>query len=244
MEFIFDNLLYHAARESRLRNLFRHLDPAAVAGKRILEVGCGTGELGQALVDAGSHVVSLDARAEYIEEISRRAPGRPAYVMDLDQWDPAPLGPFDAVFCFGLLYHLSAPAEFLTACTRAAPIVYLETVVTDSAESVCPLVVEEGPDQAWSGQGCRPSPEWLHQFFNRLDFQVQDISTAEANWGGPVPSVFDWSPLDDGRWQRDGALLRKMLICERRCRGQHLTALTDHALPPGGEPSRNRRFSG
>src|SRR2546423_14535674 len=79
MQFIFDNAHYGAARESRLRNLFRHLDPRSIAGKRVLEVGCGTGELGQAFVDAGGHVVSVDARAEYIEEIGRRTPGRVAY---------------------------------------------------------------------------------------------------------------------------------------------------------------------
>jgi SAM-dependent methyltransferase len=215
MPFIFDNALYQAARESRLRNLFRHLEPEWFAGKRILELGCGTGELGAALVDEGAHVVSIDARAEYVEELSRRAPGRQAYAMDLEHWDPKPLGAFDAVFCFGLLYHLSVPERFLAACARCAPRFYLETVVTDSADPICPLVPEDGPDDAWSGIGCRPSPAWLNQSLANLGFQVQDISDSEANWAGRAPSVFDWEPLNDGQWQRDGALLRKMLICRK-----------------------------
>lgn len=213
MEFIFDNALYGAARESRLRNLFRHFDVRSLDGKRILEVGCGTGELGQAFVNAGCQVVSVDAKAEYIEELTRRYPGRTAYVMDLDRPNLEPFGRFDALFCFGLLYHLSAPSEFLAACAATAPVLFLETVVADSAEPICPLISEEGPDQAWSGTGCRPSPAWIHQRLSTLGFKVRDISTAEANWNGTSPSVFDWTALDNGEWQRNGALLRKMFIC-------------------------------
>jgi SAM-dependent methyltransferase len=216
MEYIFDNALYHAARESRLRNLFRHVDAGALACKRILELGCGTGELGQAFVEAGCEVVSIDARSEYIQELRSRFPGRLAYVMDLEHWNPPALGRFHVVVCFGLLYHLATPREFLAACALAAPQLFLETAVTDSDEVVCPIIAEEGADQACSGKGCRPSPAWLMQSLSSLGYEVQDISTAEANWGGTVPSVFDWKPLDDGQWQRDGAMLRKMLICTRR----------------------------
>jgi SAM-dependent methyltransferase len=215
MEFIFDEPVYQLARESRLRNLFLQVDPRSLSGQRMLELGCGTGELGQAFVEAGCHVVSVDCRREYIDEVSRRFPGRQAHVIDLENWDFALLGKFDVVLCFGVLYHLSAPAKFLAACADIAPKLYLETVTTDSAAAICPLVTEEGPDQAWSGRGCRPSPAWLDLTLRELGFEVQDISTGGANWGGSVPSVFDWAPLDDHLWQRDGASLRKMLICTR-----------------------------
>ena len=215
MQFIFDNALYQIARRSRLRNLFDHLDAQALAGKRILELGCGTGELGQAFVEAGCNVVSVDCRTEYIQEVFRRFPGRPAHVMDLENWDSTTLGQFDAVLCFGLLYHLSKPAEFLAGCARVAPALYLETAVSDSEAPVCPLVPETGPDQAGSGQGCRPSPAWLNRTLVGLGFEVRDISAREANWGGTAPSIFDWAPLNDGQWQRNGAMLRKMLICNR-----------------------------
>jgi SAM-dependent methyltransferase len=213
MAFIFDNELYRAATKSRLRNLFCHLDVPSLARKRVLELGCGTGELGQAFVEAGCHVVRVDARAEYIEELNRRFPGCPAHVVDVENWDPTSLGRFDVVLCFGLLYHISTPADLLSACARVAPQLFLETAVSDFDGPVCPIVPEQGPDQAWSGKGCRPSPAWLEQVLSGLGFSVQDISTREANWGGSVPSVSDWMPLNDGQWLRNGAILRKMLIC-------------------------------
>jgi hypothetical protein len=47
-------------------------------------------------------------------------------------------------------------------------------------------------------------------------FDVRDISSGAANWGGGAPSVFDWTPLNDSAWMRDGAFLRKMLLCARK----------------------------
>ena len=213
--FIFDHPLYVAARQSRLRNLFQHLDVRRLSGKRILEPGCGTGELGQSFVDAGCNVVSVDARPEYVEEVHRRFPDREAYVMDLEHCDPTPLGSFDAVFCFGLLYHLSTPGEFLAACGRIAPELFLETVVSDSDKPDCPLLFEEGPDQAVSGRGCRPSPSWIREVLGGMGFVVNDISSGGANWSGDSPSVFDWTARNDGTWMRDGALIRKMFLCSR-----------------------------
>ena len=215
MEFIFDHPLYQAARESRLRNLWRHLDVRGLAGKRILELGCGTGELGQAFVEAGCRVVSIDGRQEYVEELRRRYAGREASTLDVEHWDPSRLGSFDAVLCFGLLYHLSKPQEFLTACSMVAPELYLETVVSDSDAPICPVVTEEGPDQAFSGRGCRPSPAWLATVLQGLGYSVCDISSEDSNWMGACPSVFNWKPRNNGEWMRDGSLLRKMLVCRR-----------------------------
>src|SRR5262245_40091555 len=129
---IFDSPVYVEARQARLRNLFAHIDSAALAGRRVLELGCGTGELGQALVERGATVVSVDARQAFIAKLRARYPDRQAHVADLETWDPSGLGRFDAILCFGLLYHLAMPADLLAACTRASDTLYLETVVVDS----------------------------------------------------------------------------------------------------------------
>ena len=212
---IFDSAVYVEARQARLRNLFAHMDPTRLAGARVLELGCGTGELGQAFVERGALVVSLDARPDHIAELRRRYPDREAHVADLEAWDPTAMGSFDAILCFGLLYHLSTPAAFLAACTRAADTLYLETVVLDSSEPIWLPVDEEGDDQAFSSRGCRPSPSWITDELTRHGFSTCDISTGAANWGPPAPSVFDWHTQDTGSWMRDGSLLRRMIIARR-----------------------------
>lgn len=215
---IFDSPVYVEARRARLRNLFAHLDAAALAGRRILELGCGTGELGQAFVERGAIVVSVDARPAYIAELRARYPGREAHVADLETMDPSALGRFDAVLCFGLLYHLATPGEFLAACTRAADTLYLESVVLDASAPICPAADEAGEDQAFSSRGCRPSPSWIRYTLARQGFAVADISGVSANWGGAAPSIFDWEIGDTGSWMRDGCWLRKMFVCTREAR--------------------------
>lgn len=212
---IFDAPVYVEARQARLRNLFAHVNPASFTGKRVLELGCGTGELGQVLVECGATLVSVDARHAHIVELRSRYPNRQAHVADLETWDPAKLGRFDAVLCFGLLYHLSKPADFLGACTRAADTLYLETVVLDSSDSTCQSAEETGDDQAFSGRGCRPSPSWITNTLAHYGFSARDISTAAANWGGSAPSIFDWPVQDSGTSRRGESLLRKMFICSR-----------------------------
>jgi len=212
---IFDAPVYVEARQARLRNLFAYVDPASLAGKRVLELGCGTGELGQAFVERGATVVSVDARQSHITELRSRYPDRQAHVADLEEWDPGTLGRFDAVLCFGLLYHLAAPADLLAACTRAADSLYLETVVLDSSESTWQPADEAGDDQAFSSRGCRPSPSWITDTLSRHGFSACDISAAAANWGPPVPSIFDWQIEDSGTCKRGESFLRKMFVCSR-----------------------------
>jgi cyclopropane fatty-acyl-phospholipid synthase-like methyltransferase len=215
---IFDGPVYVEARQARLRNLFAHIDPAGLAGKRVLELGCGTGELGQAFVEHGATVVSVDARQAHIAELRARYPGREAHVADLEAWDPGTLGRFDAILCFGVLYHLATPMDFLAACTRASDTLYLETVVVDSSKPTCLPADEAGDDQAFSRRGCRPSPSWITDTLARQGFSVRDISGAAANWGGASPSVFDWRIEESGTWMRGGCLLRKMFVCTREGR--------------------------
>jgi SAM-dependent methyltransferase len=215
---IFDSPVYVEAREARLRNLFAHVDPRGLAGRSVLELGCGTGELGQAFVEHGASVVSVDARPTFVAELRARYPGRLAHVGDLETMDLAALGRFDAILCFGLLYHLATPGEFLAACARVTDTLYLESVVLDSSAAACPIAHEAGEDQAFSLRGCRPSAAWIRETLAGHGFDVTDISGAAANWAGVAPSVFDWEIAETGSWMRGGYWLRRMFVCTRQAR--------------------------
>jgi len=171
------------------------------------------------IFDAPVYVEARQARLRnlfaHVDPAGLRGPGPEAHAADLESWDPGALGRFDAVLCFGLLYHLSAPARFLAACARIAPMLYLETVALDAGQAVCLTVDEAGDDQAFSTRGCRPSPSWITDTLAREGFSTRDISSAAANWGPPAPSIFDWTIEDSGSWMRGGALLRRMFIARR-----------------------------
>ena len=213
---VLDEPLYVEAGIRRICNLQAHFDIQSLRGLRVLETGCGTGRLGEVFETAGCRVVSIDAREEFIEILRKRYPGREAAVVDLDHWDPAPLGRFDAVLCFGTLYHLAAPESFLIECTRLTDVILLETIVLDSPWLRCLYESDHEPGGSFSGIGCRPSPAWIIGLMERHGFSVQDISSPLANWGGEYPSVYDWEPQHNGQWRHGNTFLRKMWVCRRR----------------------------
>jgi hypothetical protein len=202
---VFSSDRYAEANAARITNLLNHFPANWFQGKSVLEVGCGEGDLGQYLVRLGSHVVSCDSRASNIRRLKRKYPDRETFIINLDR-DSLPAG-YDATLCFGVLYHLLNPEWFLSQLST--PMIFLESVVTDSQESVCPLVDEDTSkiDAASSGRGSRPSPVWI--IAHLPHYKLEEISTATANWS---TSVFDWTPRNDGHWKRGEKDIRKMWI--------------------------------
>ncbi len=91
----------------------RGLDP----GARVLDMGCGHGELARALARQGHHgdYVGLDASDALLELARRENPHPAATFLPADladpAWSQALQGPFDRIFAFAVLHHL--PGERL-----------------------------------------------------------------------------------------------------------------------------------
>lgn len=150
------------ARQSHLASLGLDLK-----GKRVLEVGAGIGLHTPFFLERGCSVTVTDGRAENVAEIARRHPGVKTAIVDLEVDRPIELGRFDAVYCYGLLYHLSNPQR---ALARLADVcdgqLLLETAVSPGTHDE--LLLVRDPDafnQAISGIGCRPTRLWI---LNRL----------------------------------------------------------------------------
>ena len=151
------------ARQSHLASLGLDLE-----GKRILEVGAGIGLHTPFFLERGCTVTVTDGRAENVGEIARRLPGVQADIVDLEHDEPLDrLGRFDAVYCYGLLYHLGNPERALRRLAEICDgLLLLETAVSPGSHDE--LLLVRDPDhfnQALSGIGCRPTRLWV---VNRL----------------------------------------------------------------------------
>jgi trans-aconitate methyltransferase len=88
---------------------------APQAGERILDLGCGDGELTASLTAFGCEVVGVDGSAAFIDKV--RARGLSAYVMDGQdlQFDDE----FDAVFSNAALHWMKRPEAVIVGVWRA-----------------------------------------------------------------------------------------------------------------------------
>jgi SAM-dependent methyltransferase len=81
----------HAYYAGEVQRLVRSLVPA---GSRVLEVGCGNGDLLASL--PASQVLGIDVSAAAIEQARQRHPELDLRVLDVER-DPLPSGPFDVI---------------------------------------------------------------------------------------------------------------------------------------------------
>jgi 2-polyprenyl-6-hydroxyphenyl methylase/3-demethylubiquinone-9 3-methyltransferase len=99
---------------------------AGLAGKRVLDVGCGGGLLSEAMAREGAQVTGLDLAPDLVEiaklhllETNLRVDYRLQSVEALAAEAPAS---FDAITCMEMLEHVPDPASVLAACaTLLAP---------------------------------------------------------------------------------------------------------------------------
>ena len=151
-------LAINQARQEHLASLGLPLNDL-----RILEVGAGIGLHSQFFTDRGCDILITDGAEANIQEVRRRLPGHTAQVLDVEQCqDLRHLGHFDAVYCYGLLYHVGQPREVLQRLSEVSDMILLELICNrDTAES---LTLTQDPaflNQSTTGGACRPSREWI-----------------------------------------------------------------------------------
>lgn len=96
-------------------NVFRtliHGEAPIVAGDRVLDIGCGPGNVLEHLPEV--EYVGTDLSAAYIEEATKRFGDRGTFICaGIDDIDASTLGTFDVVIAKGVLHHLDDPQAVL-----------------------------------------------------------------------------------------------------------------------------------
>ena len=88
----------------------------ARAGKRVADLGCLEGGYALEFARMGFESFGIEVRGSNFEnciEVKRRAELPNLDFAQDDVWNLAKYGPFDVIFCCGLLYHLDRPREFI-----------------------------------------------------------------------------------------------------------------------------------
>lgn len=96
-------------------SLLEVLDPRE--GERIVDLGCGTGDLSFEISRRGARVLGLDGSEDMILAARRKYPELDFVCQDVYDWDPEPV--WDAVFSNAALHWMLRPERVLQRIFRA-----------------------------------------------------------------------------------------------------------------------------
>lgn len=82
-------------------------------GERILDLGCGTGDLAKKLADAGVEVLGIDSSADMIKQANQKYPEVSFHIGDATALEFQ--AEFDAVFSNAVLHWIKEPEKALTS---------------------------------------------------------------------------------------------------------------------------------
>lgn len=182
-------------RAKRIDAIVQHYRANFFPGKRVLELGCGYGDLGAAFAKLGADVTCADARPEHLAIVNPRYPHLKTVQADLDRRWPFD-GRWDLILHLGLLYHLRDPEPSIRWVCEAAEHIVLETEVCDSLDPRLILRLQEsGYDQAFNTWGCRPSTGCVETILNEQGVTYHRLADARCNSG---MRIYDWTELNTG----------------------------------------------
>jgi len=201
---------YYGWRMKRIKRIIKHYGLTWFEKKKILELGCGYGDIGMAFVALGADCTFVEARDSHINEMRARYsdyPKEKLLVANLD--GPWPFKEsFDLVLHLGLLYHLNNWEESIKEVAARSSNMVLETEVCDSDDPDFILQInEEGYDQSFTGIGSRPSGPAVEKILHECGFKFQRLTDDSCN---STPHVYDWKIANTGD---HGPAFRRLWFC-------------------------------
>lgn len=170
------NFFNHSYQEINIERL-KHLDSLNldIRNKKIIDLGAGIGDHTLFYLLKNSTVQPVEGRADLVEFIKYRFNLTPLCIdfeKELHKLDT--LSGFDFIHCYGLLYHLNNPDEFLKRISSIGNTLCLETMVSPFGGNDLNLIPEDklNSTQSLSGMGCRPNRAWL---FNALKERFKHV---------------------------------------------------------------------
>ncbi len=88
------------------------------AGRRVLDVGCGTGFWTEYFVSRGAYYTGVDIAQVSVDRLAARYPGQ--RIIRADVSDGVPNGPYDLINAFDVLYHVIDDERWESALRQLA----------------------------------------------------------------------------------------------------------------------------
>lgn len=113
---VYDTLLVFRPYRAMVEDVVQHL--ALTPGSRVLDAGCGTGNVTQNLLRAGYRVVAADLAGGMLKRAEEKNPAAHVESVDLNQTLPFDNEQFEGITCSNVLYSLAQPVRSLVELRR------------------------------------------------------------------------------------------------------------------------------
>ena len=188
---------------------FQHLESLGLDlnNKSVLEFGAGIGDHTIYWLIKNCKVLPTDSRKELVDFIIWRLDIK-AEVLDIENEIERikKLPFFDIIYCYGTLYHIKNPGEFLDSIRGKSKMLLLETCVSDDHKPDGIYLTGENKKiltQANSGIGCRPTRRWIVKKFRENYKYVYFPKTQPKHPEFPTDWTIDY---------KEGKLIRAIFI--------------------------------
>jgi spore maturation protein CgeB/SAM-dependent methyltransferase len=229
---------YFDWNQKRVKEIVNHYGHKFMYQKRVLDLGCGYGDIGGVLYRLGSEVVAVDARQDHLKMVSKKFPGIRIVKADLDREWPFRGQVFDLILDMGLLCHLADYEKHLkTVCASTRHLV-LETAVCDSDDPNKSLPSPENKgvyDLSINGVGCRPSPAAIERVLRECGMNFKRMDSNKFNSGN---IVYDWQAKNDNSTSIDK---RRIWFCTKE---GHIHVTPPPPTPPPTQPNNTKFVAG
>jgi SAM-dependent methyltransferase len=194
-------------RENRIKGLEKYLKADFLINKTLLELGCGTADVGHMLSQKGAIVVSCDARKEHLEIANTMYPHIRTFIYDGDE--ELIKDKYDIILHWGLLYHLDSKnlVLHLQNIMNCCDYLFLETEVCDFDDIEILITKEEGFDQAYNKNGSRPTEKYVEKYIYENGFECKMIKDEILD--SPF-HIYNWENTNTKTWRHG---LRRYWIC-------------------------------
>lgn len=180
-------------------------------GKKILELGAHNGYVGSYFAYLGAEVHCVEGRQENVDRIKSDYPNITIECFNLDtpEWK---WGNWDIIINFGLYYHLeNYHKEHLINCINNCNLMFFESLVFDSFESILYYKEHYGIDQSLTGNNGVPTTKYIEDIFNtsKQNIKFNKYTNSELN---SLPHIYDWEDKNSkefSMWTRRFWIIQK-----------------------------------
>jgi glycosyltransferase involved in cell wall biosynthesis len=203
---------YFNWNQKRINGILDFYGSKFFQSKKILDLGCGYGDVGGSFHRLGADVTLLDARQEHLKVASKRYPGTKIIRADLDTHWPFQNNKFDIVLDLDLLCHLSDYEYHLRKVCSITDCLILETSVCDHDDPFKAIKTEEDKssyDLSVNGVGSIPTASAIERVLSESGMDFKRIDSANFNSG---QYKYDWIVSNDGNYNLNK---RRLWFCTK-----------------------------